>query len=152
MLGTLELGVLLTNENSVVPTKAHDGDLCYDFYSCEDVDILPGITKVVDLGVRLCLPEGYGLVLKERSGLATKGVLVGAGVIDNGYRGELKAVIRWMPADGKSQEPFQVKKGSKIVQGMLVRVVDMPVVQLSVNEFDTDDSERKEGGFGSTGD
>jgi dUTP pyrophosphatase len=73
MLGQ-PLRVLRNRHEATMPTKAHKGDLCYDFYAAEEVVIRPGQTRVVDLGVNLHIPEGYALILKERSGHASKGL------------------------------------------------------------------------------
>jgi len=167
MLGQ-PIRVLRNRPEARLPTKAHEGDLAYDFYAAEDVVIRPGQTKLVDLGINLHIPDGYGLILKERSGAAVKGVIVGAGVIDNHYRGPLRAVIRWFPADGglddeiseasghpvfklaHKSDDLVINAGDKIVQGMLVRVIDLPIDEVSGDNFSFETS-RGVGGFGSTG-
>lgn len=167
MLGA-PLRVMRNRSEAKLPTKAHEGDLCFDFYAAEDAELRPGQTRVVDLGINLHIPEGFGLILEERSGLASRGVVIGAGVIDNHYRGPLKAVVRWLPDDAGFDEELardgdcpprklnymldnlSIKAGDKIVQGRLVHVIDLPIQEVTEEEFSTD-TVRAESGFGSTG-
>jgi len=161
-----KIKVLCINEHAKLPTQATDRAQCIDFYAAEDVEILPGETKLVDLGVKLVLPEGYGLEFRERSGLATKGIIIGAGIIDEDYHGSLKAVVRYL--NGKFREkpahvvspierspdhrPFNITKGDKIVQAELVRRIPITIDEVNPEEFEnlTDDSQRGEKGFGSS--
>jgi dUTP pyrophosphatase len=151
--------IWLESPDAKLPTRGTDKAQCLDFYSAEDVTLLPGETKVVDLGLRMLLPEGYGFKFHERSGLATKGIIIGAGIIDEDYRGPLKVVVRYMhcvpPTDGNfipAFEPFTIAKGDKIVQGELFERKHYEVVEIDAAAFEQQsDTERGEGGFGSTG-
>lgn len=145
------LRVQLLSETAKLPSKTYDSDLCWDFYSDEDVSLEPGQTKLVSLGVAVALPDGFGLILKERSGLAARGLIVGAGVIDANFRGTLKVVLRWLPPLGYADTPLdstlKLEKGSKIVQGYLQRWEN-----ITVEEVDSlEETDRGMGGFGSTG-
>lgn len=140
---------------SVVPTKAKE-DLGYDMYTVvsdqeqyhTDNDgnkmlcIEPGNTVLVDLGVKIGFPKKYGAFLKERSGLASKGIHVHGGVIDQSYTGVLKAIVY-----NSSKKPFYVKTGDRICQMVLV-----PLVHFELEEVEgLEETERNERGFGSSG-
>jgi dUTPase len=98
--------IVKTYENSQF-SERNDGDLGFDLHAvvlesdmyCVDEEgkkyynLEPGDTKLIDLGVRIGFDKGMGAFLKERSGLATKGIHVLGGVIDNTYTGQLKAVL-----------------------------------------------------------
>jgi dUTP pyrophosphatase len=83
---------LRCDTKAILPTKAYSGDQCFDLYSIEDAIIYPGETVQVKTGLKCVLPAGYGLEFKEKSGLASKGLKVGGGIIDNGYRGLEKVI------------------------------------------------------------
>lgn len=148
------------SEDATMPTQATDRAQCIDLYAAEGVVIYPGVTCLIDLGIKVILPEGYGLEFRERSGLATKGIIIGAGIIDEDYHGTLKAVVRYMasvpPTDGNlvpAFEPFIIKSGDKIVQAELVKRIPISIEYLDEADFTkaAAGSERGEKGFGSTG-
>ncbi len=145
----LPLLVKRVREGAKLPEKAHPDDACYDFFAAEDFVIEPYQTVKVSLGVALGIPGRYSMILKERSGLAAEGIIVGAGVIDSGYRGEVKAVLRYMPPAGLMMDSptLEFKAGDKICQGKLEWVHHR-----AIKEVDSlDETERGEAGFGSTG-
>lgn len=132
------------SEKAQLPTKAHLGDLGYDLYAAEDVIIYPGHTTVISTGIAIEFPEGYGGVIKDRSSVATKMELFTvAGVIDNGYIGEIKIALY---NGGLGVQ--KITTGTKIAQLILIPTVDFAVVE--VNEVVASDL-RGDGGFGSTG-
>jgi len=148
--------VLRTVDDVKLPTQATESAQCIDFYASEDVEILPGETRLVDLGVKLVLPKGYGLEFRERSGLATKGIIIGAGIIDEDYHGPLKAVVRYLPSrgyvyDGQEQS-FKVSAGDKIVQAELVKRIPIEIQEIEEAMFRLEalSSKRGEKGFGSS--
>jgi len=132
------------HEEAILPTKAHSGDLGYDLYTSEPVTINTDETVLVNTGVSIQFPAGYGGIIKDRSSVATKQKLFTvAGVIDNGYTGEIKIAMH--NASGQSQH---IEQGQKIAQLVLV-----PVTNFVIEEVDvviTNDG-RGEDGFGSTG-
>jgi deoxyuridine 5'-triphosphate nucleotidohydrolase len=148
-MNTLRVVKLLSGAS--LPTKTYDKDLCWDFYLAEDVTLEAGQTKVASLGVAIAVPDQFGLIFKERSGLASKGLIVGAGVIDSTFRGELKVVLRWLPPLGYFDTPpdsrLTLTAGSKIVQGYLQRREDVLLLEVESLE----ETDRGERGFGSTG-
>ena len=127
-----------------LPVKAHSGDLGYDLFSNDQVTLLAGETKLISTGIAIQFPEGYGGLLRDRSSVATKrGLFVVAGVIDNGYTGEILVALH------NSHEGFQtIYKGDKIAQLLLIPTVDFPVEE--VEEISSSDG-RHDKGFGSTG-
>ena len=126
------------------PQKAHAGDLGYDLFSAEGVAIFPNETKVVKTGIAIQFPAGYGGFIKDRSSVATKkGLHTVAGVIDNGYIGEICIALY-----NGTDSLVRVAPGEKIAQLVLIPTVNFEVTE--VDEVVSAD-QRGEGGFGSTG-
>lgn len=134
-------------ENAIIPFKAHPGDLGYDLFSTEEVIILAGETKLISTGIRAAFPSGFGAKIFDRSSMATThGVIVLAGVIDEGYRGEIKVALLNTNVDRNLT--FIVRKNMKIAQMVPLQVHTFDVVEGTVDEKKTS---RGAGGFGSTG-
>ena len=132
------------SENAVLPQKAHAGDLGYDLFTNEGTAIFPNETKVVKTGIAIQFPEGYGGFIKDRSSVATKkGLFTVAGVIDNGYIGEICIAFH-----NGTDSLIHIIPGEKIAQLVLIPTVDFKVEE--VDEVVSAD-QRGEGGFGSTG-
>ena len=141
----IELPIQL-EEGAQVPTYAHDSDAAADMYAMEDTTISAhSIGTPVKTGVHIQLPEGWVAFILPRSSIGAKTPLRlsnSAGVIDSGYRGEVRALY-----DNIGDEPYQIHKGDRIAQ-MLV----MPSYRFKANVVDSlEDSDRGEAGFGSTG-
>jgi len=135
-------------EGAILPRKAHADDAGIDLFACiqspsKQVVIPSHSRAVIGTGIAMEIPKGWFGLIKDRSGLAAKyGLHVLAGVVDAGYRGEVKVVLY-----NTSNEPFVVKHGMKIAQ-MLI----LPVPEIKIEEVEElTDSERGENGFGSTG-
>jgi len=132
------------HEDAILPTKAHKGDLGYDLYSVGPVQIGPGATMTVKTGVAIQFPEGYGGLVKDRSSVSTKlKLFTVAGVIDNGYTGEIHVAIH--NASGFMQA---IGPGQKIAQIVLIPVTNFHIEE--VDDIETADG-RGQDGFGSTG-
>ena len=132
------------SEYAHLPQKAHAGDLGYDLFSNEGTAIFPGETKVVKTGIAIQFPAGYGGFIKDRSSVATKkGLFTVAGVIDNGYIGEICIALH-----NGTDSLIHIGPGEKIAQLVLI-----PTVNFTVEEVDevVSADQRGEGGFGSTG-
>ena len=130
--------------NAKLPQKAHAGDLGYDLFSVEGPAVYPDQTVVVKTGIAIQFPEGYGGFIKDRSSVATKrGLFTVAGVIDNGYVGEICVALH-----NGSTELVHITPGEKIAQLVLIPTVNFEVTE--VDEVISAD-ERGVGGFGSTG-
>jgi dUTP pyrophosphatase len=137
-----ELKVLKLDPKAHPPERANPGDLGYDLFALEHSVIAQGETKIIRTGLALAFPEGWGGIIKDRSSMAVKGVTVSAGVIDNGYRGEIKIALF-----NHSGEKFTVERDMKIAQLIPTPVTDW---QITVVE-ELNDTERGESGFGSSG-
>ncbi len=132
-----------------MPRYAHTGpygDLAADLFAAEAVTLAPvgkaGATRAVSTGLAFELPETHGALVEDRSGLALRGMTTLAGVIDSGYRGELKVVLTNL-----APEPQAIAPGHRIAQ---LRVVER--IQAVFAETDTlAETPRSKGGFGSTG-
>ena len=129
-----------------VPRYAKPGDAGCDLSSTESLTLGPGERAVVPTGTSIALPEGFVGYVMPRSGLAAKyGIsLVNApGVIDAGYRGEIKVVL----INTDATESFSVQPGDRIAQ-----LVVSPMAQARFHEVEhLPGTERAAGGFGSTG-
>lgn len=134
--------VKLLTKTAIAPQMAHQTDAAFDLYADEDKFIGLGFQELVSTGVAMAIPHNCAGVIKSRSGLSVKhGINVGAGVIDSGYRGEVKVLLQ------ATQEPFQVRKGDRIAQ-LLIVPIERPNIEV-VDILDTTD--RGDSGFGSTG-
>jgi dUTP pyrophosphatase len=120
--------------------------MAYDFVSPQDIVIPgPGIVLINTL-VAVTLPEGYGMILGSRSGMALKqGMTVEAGWIDNDYRGKIGVVLY-----NHTDNEVYIQAGDRIAQGMLVPIFE-PVVSVKYTYPDNKETVRGTKGFGSTG-
>ena len=157
------------NNNAVIPEKAHISDAGFDLYSVEDISVAPGQTVLVDTGIAIQPenPDPFKTVvsiIKERSGLASRGIRVGAGVIDSGYSGPLKVCITNLNVgplfdcmitsdrvttlkDCISEGTHHIKKGDKIAQILPHELLNVEWEE--VDELESTDRNQK--GFGSSG-
>ncbi|NXT47533.1 DUT protein, partial [Pluvianellus socialis] len=130
-------------ENAFAPSRGSARAAGYDLYSAYDCVIPPMEKAVVKTDIQIALPSGcYGRVA-PRSGLAAKHFIdVGAGVIDEDYRGNVGVVLF-----NFGKETFEVKKGDRIAQLICERICYPELEEVQA----LDDTERGEDGFGSTG-
>ena len=144
-MNKLKLKVQKIHNEAIIPNYAHKGDAGLDLYSVEEVKINPSETALIKTGIKIELPPQTEAQVRPRSGLALKHgitVLNTRGTIDEGYRGEVGVVLI-----NHGRETFIVEKGMKIAQ-MVVK----PVWYVEVDEVEElSETERAEGGFGSTG-
>lgn len=139
------LKIKLINEDAVLPFQANKGDAGFDLFSSEQKTIKSGEAELISTGIIIELPEGTEAQIRPRSGLALKHsitVLNSPGTIDEGYRGEIKVILI---NHGKAD--FVVEKHMRIAQMVVAPVAK--VTMLKVDELTN--SERGEGGFGSSG-
>jgi dUTP pyrophosphatase len=144
-LDELAVKVKRLHPDARLPTYAHptdEGELGADLYSVESLELLPGQIKLVSTGIALEFPRGWEGLIEDRSGLALKGVCTLAGVIDSGFRGELRVIVINL---GSAAHNIQV--GDRIAQ------MRMTKCHTAVFSFTNDlaSSSRGEGAFGSTG-
>lgn len=126
-----------------MPVRAHKDDAGLDLRSPWLVVIPPHSSKEIDTGVHVEIPSGYVGMLKSKSGLNVRHGILSEGVIDAGYTGSIVAKLY-----NHGDKPVRLEAGDKITQ-----LVIMPVYipdELEVVE-ELEDTERGEGGFGSTG-
>lgn len=141
----IELRIRKLRDDAVVPARAYDGDAGLDLAACERVELGPGERALVPTGLAVAIPEGYAGFVQPRSGLAAKhgiAVVNSPGLVDSGYRGELKVVL----LNTDREEPFVVEPGMRIAQLVVVPVATPEPVE--VTELPA--SERGERGFGSS--
>lgn len=132
--------------NIILPTKGSEAAGGYDIYMPYDTVLAKNSKKLIGLGFKAAVPQGYVAMILPRSGAGAKhGVeLVNTcGVIDADYRGEWMAMLTLKPG----HEPLEVTEGDRLLQFVLVPALS--VTPEWVDELD--DTERGEGGFGSSG-
>jgi dUTP pyrophosphatase len=143
----LEVPVVRLDPELPLPEYAKPGDAGIDLRAAADVDLAPGGGRaLVPTGVAVAIPLGYAGFVQPRSGLALQhGVtcLNTPGLIDSGYRGELKVLL----VNTDPSEPFPVRRGERIAQLVIQAVEHAAFVEVDA----LDDTERGEGGFGHTG-
>lgn len=130
-----------------LPERKTEGAACADCYARIDPVIImqtihPGETGIVPLGFKLAVPDGYYAEIRPRSGLSSKGIIEIMGTIDSDYRGEVGAIIF-----NGSKEDFRICNGDRICQMMIKKEIKY---EISVVD-ELDETERGNGGFGSTG-
>ena len=129
-----------------LPSYARPGDAGLDLFSSEDISLKPGERTAIPTGLAVEIPEGHAGFVHARSGRALREglALVNApGLIDSGYRGEIKViVVNLDPTD-----VVHVQRGDKIAQLVVQPVISAELVEVD----DLEASERGVGGFGSTG-
>jgi len=141
----IELPIQRLRDDAVVPERAYAGDAGLDLSSCEQVELGPGERALVGTGLAVAIPEGYAGFVQPRSGLAARHgltVVNSPGLVDSGYRGELRVVL----LNTDATEPFVVERGMRIAQ-----LVVLPIPELELVEMDElPASERGVRGFGSS--
>ncbi|HVE76676.1 MAG TPA: dUTP diphosphatase [Actinomycetota bacterium] len=142
----MEVAVKRLDPEVPLPRYAHDGDAGLDLFASEDVRLGPGQRAMVSTGIAVAIPAGHAGYVQPRSGLAAKhgiGLLNSPGLIDSGYRGEIKVILINLDSDS----PVEIRKGDRIAQLVVLAVPQVMVIEAS----ELPDSDRGEGGFGSTG-
>ena len=128
-----------------LPASARDGDAGLDLYAAETVTLAPGTRALVPTGIALAIPPGFAGLVLPRSGLALRHgvtILNTPGLIDAGYRGEVKALLVNL-----GQEMVTLTRGERIAQLVIQRVEHVTLTPVGVLA----PSARGAGGFGSTG-
>lgn len=125
-----------------LPQRAHHSDAGADLFSYEDCEIYPGEQKLVDTGIAVKIPQGFGGFVYNRSSQGKKGITIphSVGVIDSGYRDTIKVLLKNIGDD-----PYKIATGDRIAQ-LVVQKVELVQFKDIWN-----DSSRGTGGFGSTG-
>ncbi|HEY2869912.1 MAG TPA: dUTP diphosphatase [Gaiellales bacterium] len=140
-----ELLVRRLHPDAQMPAGAYDADAGLDLASVEEVVLGPGERHTVATGLAVAIPAGHAGFVQPRSGLASRrGITVvnSPGLIDAGYRGELKVVLLNTDQD----EPFHIRPGDRIAQLVVLALPRITVTEAA----DLPPSERAERGFGSS--
>jgi len=148
------------NKEGKEPFQANSSDAGYDLFSTEYVTIEPFQRRLISTGINVEIPEGFYGRIAPRSGLACKkGIDVMAGVIDSGYRGEIKVLLINLNFEGYNLKPnafeamfgsankIDIKPGDRIAQLIIERCYKVDWKKMKTLE----NSERGQGGFGSSG-
>ena len=142
----LEVKIKLLEDDLPVPRYQHEGDAGLDLPSRIDYRLEPGERARIPTGIAVAIPRGYAGFVMVRSGLAARhgiSCVNSPGLIDAGYRGEIVVIL----LNTDRREPFVIRRGDRIAQLVLQKVIEATVV--TVDELD--ETARGEGGFGSTG-
>jgi dUTP pyrophosphatase len=141
----VRIKVLKLDAVARLPRYAHTGpfgDLAADLYAVAGATLAAGATVAVSTGVAMEFPATHGALVEDRSGLAMHGVTTLAGVIDPGYRGEIKVVMTNL-----STEAVEIKAGDRIAQLRIVRRIEAEFDEVT----ELVEASRGDAGFGSTG-
>jgi dUTP pyrophosphatase len=142
---SLAVSISRLHPDARIPTAPYDGDAGLDLSSVERVTLAPGERRTVATGLAIAIPTGYAGFVQPRSGLAAKqGVTVvnSPGLIDAGYRGELRVVL----LNTDPEHEFTIEVGDRIAQLVILAV---PAVELLEVE-ELPESQRAQRGFGSS--
>ncbi|MEZ5168251.1 MAG: dUTP diphosphatase [Acidimicrobiales bacterium] len=143
----IDLPVLRLDPDLPLPAYAKPGDAGVDLVARESVVLAPGGGRaIVPTGIAIALPDGYAGLVQPRSGLAARHgvtVLNTPGLVDSGYRGELKVCL----VNTDPTESFEVVRGERIAQLVVQQVEHVRFVEVA----ELDDTARGDTGFGSSG-
>jgi dUTP pyrophosphatase len=138
----MKLRVKRINKDAKLPSRGHLGDAGLDLFSCQECELEPFESKPVHTGIKVAIPAGYAGLIWDKSGISLQSIHRLAGVIDSGYRGEVKVVLINL-----GEKTFKIEKGMKIAQLLIQPVAGIDVVEVSR----LDETLRGQKGFGSTG-
>jgi dUTP pyrophosphatase len=132
----------LLSPGAQLPKRAFPSDAGADLFSYETCEIYPGEQKLVDTGVAVKIPRGFGGFIYNRSSQGKKGITIphSVGVIDSDYRGTLRVLLKNI-----GEDPYKIEVGDRIAQ-----LVIQPVQLFDFKDI-WNDTTRGTGGFGSTG-
>jgi len=142
----IELPIQRLHAEAVVPDRAYQGDAGLDLSACERIELGPGERAIVGTGLAVAIPDGYAGFVQPRSGLADRhgiSIVNSPGLIDSGYRGELKVVL----INTDRSEPFVVEPGMRIAQLVVLEVPEVELIELD----ELPATERGVRGHGSSG-
>jgi dUTP pyrophosphatase len=141
----LKVKIKRLDEHAVIPKYQTSEAAGFDLHSTMKVMLHPGERALICTGLAMEIERGYELQIRPRSGLAYKygiTVLNAPGTIDSDYRGEIKVLMI-----NSSNETFSIQRDERIAQGVIQAVVQAQFEEVK----ELNDSDRGEGGFGSTG-
>lgn len=139
----MQVKIKILGEGFKVPTYAYHGDAAFDLLARTEAELKPGEWKDVPTGLAMEIPEGYAGLIWDKSGVAIKnGLKTLGGVIDSGYRGEVKVGIVNL-----SDKKYKFEKGQKVAQ-MIIQKIERPEI---VEVLELSETSRGDKGFGSSG-
>ena len=148
----MNIKVKKIHHNAVIPRFAHPTDTGFDLFTVESIRIHPNQKSIVRTGLIFELPNGWGIQVRNKSGITMKGVpnllgnnadiVVYMGTIDQAYRGEVGIMVKNI-----SNKTIAIPSGTKLAQGVLERVYQCTFEEVE----EVSETDRGEGGFGSTG-
>ena len=133
--------IVLINDDAIIPTRASKGSAGLDLYSSIDANIEVGSINKINTGICISLPENSYGSTRDKSSLATKGLLTLGRVIDNYYTGEIVVIMTSLI------EPIKIKKGQKIAQLIISSIIYPEIKQVKYLKK----TERNTKGFGKMG-
>tara|TARA_R110000824_G_scaffold54689_4_gene151026 strand:- start:13609 stop:14049 length:441 start_codon:yes stop_codon:yes gene_type:complete len=144
----MEVRIYKSAPDLPTPKYKHEGDAGFDVYSNENVIVSEGII-LVDIGLRISVPYGYEAQIRLRSSYAKKGLIIpnAPGTVDYGYKGPIMIAL----ANLNPHNSVHVSRGERFAQIVINEIPLLPLNMVSKDEFFEEDTERGEGGFGSTG-
>jgi dUTP pyrophosphatase len=135
--------IVLLSADAKMPLRGSADAAGSDLYACGEATIAPRSFALINTGIAVAIPRGYYGRVAERSGLACKGIGIGAGVIDADYRGEVKVLLR-----NFTDAPFVIERGMRCAQLIIEKC---EIVQFECVESFIDTTDRGANGFGSSG-
>lgn len=133
---------IVLDEGAILPTRGYADDAGLDLYTRETILVKPKKSKTVDTGVHIQIPKGYVGFLKSKSGLNVNSSILSEGVIDSGYTGSIRVKLY-----NHGEVPILINPREKISQ-----LVILPIITPDLEVVDAlEETERGDGGFGSTG-
>jgi dUTP pyrophosphatase len=141
----IDVPVRRLREDAVLPAQAYPGDAGLDLAACESATLEPGQRATLATGIAVEIPDGYAGFVQPRSGLAARhgiGVVNSPGLIDSGYRGEIRVVL----LNTDTRNAFSVEPGMRIAQLVIAPVAAVRLVEVEGLAM----SERSARGFGSS--
>jgi dUTP pyrophosphatase len=139
----MQLKIKKLSPDAILPNYSYNDDAAFDLYCLENVEIAPNERLQISTGIAMQIPAGHVGLIWDKSGLSHKhGIKTVGGVIDSGYRGEVKVGIINL-----GTEKYKFEKGHKVAQMIIQEKKTCDIVEVE----NLDDSERGEGGFGSSG-
>lgn len=151
-----------------MPEKAHDADAAYDVFTKEDTIISDWNRYAIPLGFKIQLPKHLAAVIQPRSGMSsigmyaqqlyedgfTKEVRIDAdvklGLIDSGYTGEVKAIVKTFGIGSYLSKKIIIPAGTKIAQMRIVEIPNTELVSGVIKKEENDDKKRGDNGFNSS--
>jgi len=138
----MKLRIKKLDSSIISPNYVHEGDAAFDLRAGEEIVIKPGEKSIIGTKLIISIPKDYVGLIWDRSGLAAKNeITVLGGVIDSGYREEVKIILKNL-----GKESFVIKKNDRIAQ-----MIIQPYLKAEIEEVSALEETDRKGGLGYTG-